>query len=68
MTLLQQESGKNRSSVALLLIDMINDLDFDKADELLAQGIPMAKRVAALKHDAAQRQIPIVYVNDNFGQ
>jgi nicotinamidase-related amidase len=68
MPLLKEESEKNNSSVALLLIDVINDLDFDRADELLLQALPMAKKIAALKRDAAQRQIPTVYVNDNFGQ
>jgi nicotinamidase-related amidase len=68
MPLLKKESGKNNSSVALLLIDVINDLDFDRADELLAQAVPMAKKIAALKREAALRQIPTIYVNDNFGQ
>jgi nicotinamidase-related amidase len=54
--------------VALLLIDVINDLDFHQADDLLLQAVPMANRIAILKRKAAQQQIPIVYVNDNFGQ
>ena len=66
--MLKEESGNNNSSLALLLIDVINDLDFDRADELLEQGLPMVKKLAALKREAVQRQIPIVYVNDNFGQ
>jgi len=66
--LLKEESGKNNSSVALLLIDVINDLDFDRADELLAPALPMARKIATLKREAAQLQIPTVYVNDNFGQ
>jgi nicotinamidase-related amidase len=68
MPLLKEESGQNNSSVALLLIDVINDLDFDQADELLRQALPMARKIATLKREAAQRQIPTVYVNDNFGQ
>jgi nicotinamidase-related amidase len=68
MPLLREGSGINNSSVALLLIDVINDLDFDQADELLVQALPMAKKIAALKREATQRQIPTVYVNDNFGQ
>ena len=50
------------------MIDVINDLDFGSADELLVQARPMAERIAALKREAAQLHIPIVYVNDNFGQ
>jgi nicotinamidase-related amidase len=68
MPLLKEESGKNNSSVALLLIDMINDLNFERADELLAQALPMARKIATLKREAAQLQIPTIYVNDNFGQ
>ena len=68
MPLLKKESGKNNSSVALLLIDVINDLDFDRADDLLAQAVPMVSKIAALKREAAQLQIPTVYVNDNFSQ
>jgi nicotinamidase-related amidase len=54
--------------VALLLIDVINDFDFDRADDLLAQALPMASKIAALKRKAAHLRIPTVYVNDNFGQ
>ena len=49
MPLLKEESGKNNSSVALLLIDVINDLNFDRADELLAPALPMARKIATLK-------------------
>ena len=68
MPLLKEKSGKNNSAVALLLIDVINDLDFDQADDLLAQALPMARRIATLKREAAQLRIPTIYVNDNFGQ
>jgi len=68
MPLLKEESGKNNSSVALVLIDVINDLNFERADELLAQALPMARKIATLKREAAQLQIPTIYVNDNFGQ
>jgi nicotinamidase-related amidase len=68
MPLLKEESGKNNSSVALLLIDVINDLNFERADELLAPALPMARKIATLKREAARLQIPTIYVNDNFGQ
>jgi len=59
---------KEPSSVVLLLIDVINDLDFDGADALLRQALPMAKRLASLKREATRLQVPVVYVNDNFGR
>jgi nicotinamidase-related amidase len=55
------------SSVALLLIDVINDLAFDGGEDLLQQAQPMAEAIAALKRRAKAANIPVIYVNDNFG-
>src|SRR5689334_7562248 len=56
------------SPVALLLIDVINDLEFEGAESLLHQALPMAERVAALKVRAKRAHIPVIYANDNFGR
>lgn len=56
------------SGTALLLIDVINDLDFEGADGLIAAAEPMAGRLATLKRRATRHGIPSIYVNDNFGQ
>jgi nicotinamidase-related amidase len=56
------------SPVALLLIDVINDLEFDGADELAARAVPMARRIASLKRRAKAAGIPAIYANDNFGR
>jgi nicotinamidase-related amidase len=53
---------------ALLLIDVINDLAFPGSGGLVAQAEPMALRLAALKLRAAAAGVPVIYVNDNFGQ
>ncbi|MGK3981931.1 isochorismatase family cysteine hydrolase [Sorangium sp. So ce136] len=53
---------------ALLLIDVINDLDFPEGDRLLAHALPMAHRIRALKQRCRDAGIPAVYVNDNFGR
>jgi nicotinamidase-related amidase len=58
----------DRSPVALILIDVINDLEFDEGEALLRHALPMAKRLAALKRRARQADIPVIYVNDNFGR
>lgn len=58
----------DKSSVALLLIDVINDMEFDTGRELLEQAMPMAKRLAALKRRAKESGVPVIYVNDNFGK
>lgn len=53
---------------ALLLIDVINRLDFEGAGKLAPRAMAIAPRVAALKRRAAAAGVPCVYVNDNFGQ
>jgi len=54
--------------VVLLLIDVINDLDFSGNEGLLRQVTSMAQRLAALKDRAIKHSCPVVYVNDNFGR
>ncbi len=61
-------SAPDRSPVALLLIDVINDLDFPDGDRLLRRALPMVKRLARLVARARRARIPIVWVNDNFGR
>ncbi|KIO49984.1 cysteine hydrolase family protein [Nitrosospira sp. NpAV] len=56
------------SCVALLLIDVINDLEFEKGERLVEYALPMARNIAHLKVEAKTRGIPCLYVNDNFGQ
>lgn len=58
----------DKSDVALLLIDVINDLEFPEGERLLEFAIPMARRVAALKARARTAGVPVIYVNDNFGR
>ncbi len=57
-----------KARVALLLIDVINDLDFPEGDQLLEHGLPMARQIHALKVRARQERIPAIYANDNFGR
>jgi nicotinamidase-related amidase len=57
-----------KADVVLLLIDVINDLDFAEADELLRHALPMAERLRELKSRAKKAGIPAIYVNDNFGR
>jgi nicotinamidase-related amidase len=56
------------SRVALLLIDVINDLTFEGSESLVRQAVPMAERLAALKRRARAAKIPAIYINDNFGR
>jgi nicotinamidase-related amidase len=61
-------SAPDEAPVVLLLIDVVNDFAFDGGEALLAQAMPMAPRLAALKGRARAAGIPAVYVNDNFGR
>ncbi|HKQ53996.1 MAG TPA: isochorismatase family cysteine hydrolase [Pyrinomonadaceae bacterium] len=58
----------DKAEVALLLIDVINDLEFDSGAQLLEHALPMAEKIAALKRRAKRAEIPVIYVNDNFGK
>jgi nicotinamidase-related amidase len=58
----------DKAETALLLIDVINDLEFDGGEKLLTQALPMAVSLAALKRRAKTTGVPAIYVNDNFGR
>jgi nicotinamidase-related amidase len=58
----------DRCPVALILIDVINDFEYETGAALLEHALPMADRLAALKERCAAARIPVVYVNDNFGK
>ena len=61
-------NAPDKAEVALLLIDVINDLEFPEGDRLLQFALPMARNIAALKERARQARVPVIYVNDNFGR
>jgi nicotinamidase-related amidase len=52
--------------VALLLIDVINPMDFAGADALLPPAIVAAGNIARLKRRAREAKVAAIYVNDNF--
>lgn len=58
----------DEAQVALVLIDVVNDLEFEGSEKLLAQALPAADRIAALKRRARAARVPSIYVNDNFGR
>ena len=53
---------------ALLLIDVINDMEFPEREKLLKHAIPAAGKIAALRKRLKAAGVPIIYVNDNFGR
>jgi nicotinamidase-related amidase len=61
-------NAPDRSAVALILIDMINDLEFDGGERLLEPALAVAERISRLKRKARAAGIPVIYANDNFGR
>jgi nicotinamidase-related amidase len=61
-------NAPDKSEIALVLIDVINDLEFEGGEELLRTALPAAKQIARLKERARQAHVPVIYVNDNFGK
>jgi nicotinamidase-related amidase len=61
-------AAPDKCACALLLIDWINDLEFDGGDRLLPQALSAARATAALRRRAKQAGVPVIYCNDNFGK
>jgi nicotinamidase-related amidase len=61
-------NAPDESDVAVVLIDVINDLEFEGGDRLLPQALGMADRLAALAARARRAGVPVIYANDNFGR
>jgi nicotinamidase-related amidase len=58
----------DNAGAALLLIDVVNDFEFEGGDALLKLALPPGKEIATLKKRAKEIGIPVIYVNDNFGK
>ena len=61
-------SAPDSSPVALLLIDIINDFEFEDGEQLFERTKPIAGRIRALKEQASRAGVPVIYANDNFGR
>jgi isochorismate hydrolase len=61
-------AAPDKCACALLLIDWINDLEFDSGEKLLPRALAAAKATAALRRRAKQAGVPVIYCNDNFGK
>ena len=61
-------NAPDKAAVALLLVDVINDLEFPGGRELLPNAEAMAGRLAAFKRRVKAAGIPAIYANDNFGR
>jgi nicotinamidase-related amidase len=61
-------NAPDTASAALLLIDVINDFEFENGERLLKLAMPVGKNIAQLKSLAKDAGLPVIYVNDNFGK
>ncbi|WP_181350645.1 cysteine hydrolase family protein [Thalassobacillus sp. CUG 92003] len=60
-------SEVKRSRTALIMIDMINKMDFEGGHNLLENTRSIMGNLQDLKQEAKKRDVPVIYVNDNFG-
>jgi nicotinamidase-related amidase len=61
-------NAPDHTTVALVIIDMINDLEFEGGDALLPQAAIAARNIARLKKKARAAGAAVIYANDNFGR
>ena len=55
------------SRTVLLLVDFINPLDFDGAEQLSEPALAAARAAARLRKEADAAGVQTVYANDNYG-
>ena len=55
------------SRTVLLLVDFVNPLDFDGAEQIAASAVEAARCTAALRRRLSAQGVRTVYANDNYG-
>src|SRR4029434_1909994 len=58
----------DKSSVVVLLVDVVNDLEFPENRAILRLLPTFTRALVRLKKYARNHRIPVIYVNDNFGR
>ena len=61
-------NAPDSAATALVIVDMINHLEFEGGDRIEPRAVAAARAVAALRGRAREACIPVVYANDNFGR
>lgn len=64
-------AGKLETSggrAALLILDMVNCFDFPGAEDLEPRALRAALTTDRLRQQFHEREWPVIYVNDNFGE
>jgi len=57
-----------RGNTALLILDMITDMDFRGAGSMLRDTEHASRTILKLRDAADKARLPVIYVNDNFGE
>jgi len=60
-------SRAKRSRTALVLVDVINHMDFTDGSLLAREAEPIAPSLLRLRSAAHRAGCPVIYANDNFG-
>jgi nicotinamidase-related amidase len=61
-------NAPDNSPTALLIIDMINDLEWPESEKIEQAAIAAAERIARLKKKLKAEKVAVIYCNDNFGR
>lgn len=64
---MRDENQTRRSQTALLLVDVINHMDFEGGDALAREAERVAPSMLLLRAAAHRAGCPVIYANDNFG-
>ena len=64
---MESTASNPSATTALLIVDMMNTLDFPNGPKLARRGLVVARRIARLKRRFSKRGLPVIYANDNFG-
>jgi nicotinamidase-related amidase len=59
--------GEPGSRTALVVVDVLNPYDHEDADRLVKSMAGVVPQIAQLVQRARDEEVPIIYVNDNYG-
>ncbi len=63
-----QRRVRGKAGDVLLIIDCINDLEFEGGEKVLPWALKLAPKLDRFRKAAHRAGLPVVYVNDNFGK
>ncbi|TPX60687.1 hypothetical protein PhCBS80983_g01605 [Powellomyces hirtus] len=64
----EQGELEGHHGIALLVVDVINDIDFEGNDYMVKEAKKMAPKIHKLASECRSFGIPVIYCNDNFGK